>query len=413
MSSLDPEYWCISVEHAMYVRNRVPTSALPFDTENNHPVSKATTPYKRYTGRLPDLAKLVVFGCRASPKIPKEKYPGKTRPRVLVDHICVGMEGSKIYKLLNLHSNKVILTADAGIDEYSFPFSAYKAKLQSIATAGNQLAKEISVETGDMSIESSQLSAVEERPTVTVEERPTGIHTVEGTATKNSIPHAEHTHAKLTRSGRWLYVYNDTIVQSITAFKALHLEDDDTVSLGAPTAPFEAIELDAAMREDAPGWRKSIHEELQALLDMNTFDIRRGRIPQGRQVLPCRLVLKKKFNTRGEIIRLKSRLCVRGDKQKPGIDYFETFASVVRYDTLRFLLAKVAEEDLELEHIDVDTAFLNPELKEEIYMQIPQFLEELVPELKGLTDAYIKLNKALYGLKQAPREWFKLVKKFF
>ena len=101
--------------------------------------------------------------------------------------------------------------------------------------------------------------------------------------------------------------------------------------------------------------------------------------------------------------RLKVRLYIRSNKQTAGIDYFETFVSVVRYNTLRFLLAKVVAEDLKVDYIDVETVFLNPPLKEDIFMEIPQFLEELLLELEG-TEAYIKLNKALYSLKQALRE---------
>jgi hypothetical protein len=90
---------------------------------------------------------------------------------------------------------------------------------------------------------------------------------------------------------------------------------------------------------------------------------------------------------------------IRGGKQTPDIDYFETFASVVRYDTFRFLMAKVAAEELDLDHVDVETAFLNLTLQEEIYMQIPDLLREFLSELKGVEDTYLKLNKSLYGLK--------------
>jgi ATP-binding cassette subfamily B (MDR/TAP) protein 1 len=76
-------------------------------------------------------------------------------------------------------------------------------------------------------------------------------------------------------------------------------------------------------------------------------------------------------------------------------------------------MAKVAAEDLDLNHVNVETAFLNLTLQEEIYMQIPNLLREFLPELKGVEDAYLKLNKSLYGLKQAPREWFYMVKSFF
>ena len=62
-------------------------------------------------------------------------------------------------------------------------------------------------------------------------------------------------------------------------------------------------------------------------------------------------------------------------------------------------MAKVAAEDLKLDHIDVKTAFLNPLLQEQIYIQIPNLLRDFKPNLKGVKDAYLKLNKLLYGLK--------------
>ena len=64
------------------------------------------------------------------------------------------------------------------------------------------------------------------------------------------------------------------------------------------------------------------------------------------------------------------------------MDYFEAFASVVRYSTLRVLLVKATEEDLEIDHLDVDTAFLNPTVEEDIYMSVTQFLDQVYTEVK-------------------------------
>jgi hypothetical protein len=85
---------------------------------------------------------------------------------------------------------------------------------------------------------------------------------------------------------------------------------------------------------------------------------------------------------------------------------------VIRYSTLRILLAKAAIEDLEIEQMDVETAFLNPVLEEEIYMEIPQFFNELYPD-KDFTGKSLRLLKSLYGLKQAPRAWLLEVQAFF
>ena len=76
-------------------------------------------------------------------------------------------------------------------------------------------------------------------------------------------------------------------------------------------------------------------------------------------------------------------------------------------------MAKVVVEDLELNYINIKTIFLNPLLQEQIYIQISNLLRDLKPNLKGVKDAYLKLNKLLYSLKQVLREWFYIVKKFF
>ena len=186
--------------------------------------------------------------------------------------------------------------------------------------------------------------------------------------------------------------------------KAVHLEARDMTLLGAPIVPFDAIKLDQALKEDAPSWMRAIFEEYLVYKIINTYIIIRGSVPKGRTLLPSKMVLRYKFNTKGEEIQKKARLYIQGDKQTPEIDYFEIFVSIVRYNTFRFLIAKVAAEDLKLDYIDIKTVFLNPILKEEIYIRIPNLLREFAPELKGVKDIYLKLNKSLYGLKQALRE---------
>ncbi|KMQ89070.1 retrotransposon ty1-copia subclass [Lasius niger] len=75
------------------------------------------------------------------------------------------------------------------------------------------------------------------------------------------------------------------------------------------------------------------------------------------------------------------------------LDYTETFSPVVRYDTLRTLLAVMTEKDLELVQFGVRTAFLYGELREEIYMEVP---EGLVVKNKEKQDVVCKLNRSLY-----------------
>ena len=104
-------------------------------------------------------------------------------------------------------------------------------------------------------------------------------------------------------------------------------------------------------------------------------------------------VFKRKVNANGEVERHKARLVAQGFSQKYGLDY-ETFSPVVRFESIRSVIALGAQHKLQLHQMDVSTAFLNSELDEEVYMQQP---EGFVEERKEHMVCYLKRN--IYGLK--------------
>ena len=100
--------------------------------------------------------------------------------------------------------------------------------------------------------------------------------------------------------------------------------------------------------------------------------------------------------------RFKARLVAKGYSQRKGIDYDEVFSPVVRHTSIRIILALVASYDLELEQLDVKTAFLHGDLEEVIFMEQPEGFKQ--PETEHMV---CRLKKSLYGLKQSPRQWYK------
>jgi hypothetical protein len=100
----------------------------------------------------------------------------------------------------------------------------------------------------------------------------------------------------------------------------------------------------------------------------------------------------------------KARWVARGDLQKPGLDFNELFAAVVHKDSLRVFLAIVCGEDLELDQIDIQAAFLHGDIEEEVHMEPPEGSN--IPSHK-----VCELKKTLYGLRQAPRAFNKALDK--
>ncbi|KAI0994012.1 hypothetical protein K3495_g14172 [Podosphaera aphanis] len=200
---------------------------------------------------------------------------------------------------------------------------------------------------------------------------------------------------RLTSKGQ---VFGPIVKQLTNARKAVFINAEESTSLGAPTPPCESITVEQAMEDDEIGWIDAITKELLALQSTGTFTIIKGEPPVGRKLISSRLVLRYKLGANSTERVKKARVVARGFEQQAGLDYFETFASVVRYNTLRIILAIAATKNLEIDSIDINTAFLNPLLKEETYMQLPPMFELLDPTVDRKSH-FLKLNKSIYGLK--------------
>ncbi|KAH9751577.1 hypothetical protein KPL71_014347 [Citrus sinensis] len=146
---------------------------------------------------------------------------------------------------------------------------------------------------------------------------------------------------------------------------------------------------------DKSKWLSAMEEEISSLKKNNTWIL--VRKPEDRKLVGCKWIFKLKDGvTSVEHPRYKARLVAKGFTQREGIDYSEVFSPVVKYSSIRVLLAITTHHDLELDQMDVKTAFLHGNLEEEIYMEQPEGFIQRESE-----DMVCLLKKSLYGLKQS------------
>lgn len=323
-----------------------------------------STPYELWTGKKPSLSHVKVFGCDAFVHVPKQKrkkWDSKSKKVMLV-----GYQGeSANYRLFDPATNKVTVSRDVSFNEnenvephdpsngISFPLDMEVIDLPADEPPPNQ-----DEDARDPEEEEDIVEVAEESPPRPPAAEPVGITRLPG----------------------------KRVIRQPIRYEA------NVADLDEPVTYEEAVTCD-----QAKFWKQAIDEELHSHTKNSTWSL--VPLPKGRRVIGCKWVFKLKQSPDGEVQRYKARLCAKGFSQKAGIDYEEVFSPVVRYESIRVLLALAAHEDLEIEQFDIKTAFLYGDLDDEIYMSVPEGIE-----VQG-NNIVCRLHKSLYGLKQASRCW--------
>ena len=367
-AGLPTELWGEAMYTACYLHNR---TARQYSDQ-------VATPEEMWTGRKPDLAHLRVFGCVAYAQVAKEQR-GKLEDTSIRGILIGYTPASRQYRVYNPETKAVERYSTVRFDE---------------TRKGGSLLGPLRSET-QLRLEGEELETA--TPVGTTQEDDMGDTIVvqvqspeipEVTGSPDPEPErvrdaVEPPVERQSRSGRAIRLPQRYQTQQVTY--------ETGVELATPASYEEAV-----TGPQKKQWEAAINEELQSLTTNNVWEL--IDTPQGANIVSCKWVFKVKRLPSGQIDRYKARLVARGFSQQYGIDYDETFAPVVRMESLRILLAIAAREDLEVHQMDVITAYLAGELEEEIYMELPAGL----PNSQGKV---CRLQKGLYGLKQSARIW--------
>ncbi|KAG8472493.1 hypothetical protein CXB51_034175 [Gossypium anomalum] len=402
-ASMSLEFWSDAFSHAVHVVNRLPTHVL-------HGVG----PYEVLYKVRPDYSRLRVFGCTCFPSLrPYNHHKLQFRSRSCT---FLGFGSNhKGYKCLD-DSGRVFLSRHVIFDETTFPFQQSRSSKTPVdlmkQTHQQSHVPIVSVPapvissfgisvcpTSSSSMAPSRLGHSPERsPIDGVSSSQFFEESRSGHSTRNSpeasddpcVPHSPpirtivNTHPMLTRSK--CGISKPKIFSTVVTEK-------------------EPISIQEAFQ--SPQWTATAQAEYQALLSNHTWDLM--PLPAGRRAVGCKWIFKIKRNADGSVARYKGRLVVKGYLQEAGIDFHETFSPVVKPTTIRVVLAIAVSLGWSLRQVNVNNAFLNGDLSEEIYMVQPPGFKQQGDNGQQLV---CRLRKALYGLKQAPRAWFHKLREF-
>ncbi|KAI0994531.1 hypothetical protein K3495_g13650, partial [Podosphaera aphanis] len=298
------KFWCIAVEHANYIRNRTPTTALPFGPEGSL-TSKSCTPIMAYTTDKVHLENLKIFGCAAFPKrLHKLDGPSKLEPKIQgeEDYLFIGMQGNSIFKLTHRKTLKMMVSADCKFSEYLFkglelnksnprsettndglPSLANSNKTQSNKRKFNEIKNTFNERNMQKyqcnpSTEATYTPRAHQQDALTRlggnNQKPLVV-TRFGRTVKPKVLYAENTKP----------VYGHEIIKLAQSLSAVSIEAEESQNpvVDTFTPLFENIDVSDEIRgDDAEQWEQSIREELQALKDTNTFKLCKSNIPLGK-----------------------------------------------------------------------------------------------------------------------------------
>ena len=425
-SKLSPAYWAEACNYAVYLKNRSPSKAV-----------KGYVPETKWSGKQVDLQNVRIFGCKAYAQIPKPKR-NKLSPRstpMIFTGIC---ENTKAYRLINPKNPKIFQKSrNVVFDETSFfknnlentnnaqeifqypKLPAEKTTPQTTTSQKPLLETEISTSV-TLPLPNVTNAGNQQKLSIDISSDPLEDDNSEADSSKTSSEDLLEVDEKTVRRIiPELFTDDEEISQeeffspeekASSASTVSEERQPRNIKLPEWTKDYVMFQnVENFNRDEAPQtyrqaincsnkemWMKAMETEIESFKENNVWELV-DKTPDSK-VVDTKWVYKLKRDPDGNIERYKARLVAKGFTQREGIDFADTFSPVVRHSTMRMLFSLAAKFDLDIVHLDVTTAFLNGDLKEDLFIKPPEGMN--LP-----TNKVFKLKKAIYGLKQSARSW--------
>jgi histone deacetylase 1/2 len=403
-ASLPMKFWDHAFVTAAFLINRMPT-----------PVLDHQSPYFVLLKKQPDYKALKIFGCACFPFL----RPYHTTKLAYRSQECVFLGYSSTYKGYKCLSpeGRVYVSKDVLFNEQRFPypslFPTTSADTTTTTTSVSPSHAPLYFPTQNLPVPTpTQILNPTPITTIPMEPDPPSPSTPISSSSPTSVASSP---IQTSNASQHIYSSPSSVETShstlspvpfslpITKPPITHSMTTRSKSINTPTILVTHIEPTSVKQAlQSSHWLAAMKEEYDALLRNKTWTL--VPPPAHKQPIGCKWVFRVKENPDGTIHKHKARLVAKGFHQQAGTDFSETFSPVVKPVTVKTVLTMAVSNRWPIQQIDVNNAFLNGVLEEEVYMQQPQGFEVSDKTL------VCKLNKALYGLKQAPRAWFDRLK---
>ena len=377
------------------------------------PQGHTHTQHELWSKQRPDAGWLRVWGCDAMVHIPDTARTGRLNARA-EPAIFIGYDRQyhHCWRFL-CGGDRIVVSRDATFKEDSF--TLLRARVEANASAGTSSVNSDSSSSLQVDSESQSSSDSESEPDVEgqqVDRRTARLIEVAEQREQQRQPRdSSSTRLPRTRTAsRQTGVNLDDFGSAL----AVQLEEGQTAPAAAAgsaapagvsgeqlhrsSVPVPQSAREALSSPYAAHWRAAMQKELTSLRSHSVYSV--VARPPGVNVVGCRWVYAVKCDTNNIVETFKARLTARGFSQQHGVDYFDTFSAVVQYRSLRLLLAMAAQRGMQLELMDVRTAYLHAELPETVYIQLPEGIDSQgAHRERGQVPTVWRLHKALCGLK--------------
>ncbi|KAK0591398.1 hypothetical protein LWI29_001105 [Acer saccharum] len=384
-ASVPLKFWSLAFQAAVYLINRMPSKTL-----------QNSSPYSILFHKDPNYRKLRVFGCLCYPWLrpyTSHKLEPRSKPCVFVGYSIE----HNAYLCLDSLTNRLYVSRHVVFVESVFPFVGQVGHVspQVFTHVDHWLASQSPNVRSETEIEPLPSS---HSPSQQESQFPDIIH----------IPHPAAVHP--IQATHPTYIQPHTLLLSHSCSPPPSNATDQPMQTSSTTAASPPIETDPApnlskLARKCVEWRQALSAEYDALVKNSTWSLVPAHSSQN--VVGCKWIFRIKRHPDGSVARYKARLVAKGFHQRPGIDFTETFSPVVKPATIRLILTIAVTNGWHLRQLDVNNAFLQGTLTDDVYMeQPPGFAHPSMP------NHVCKLRKAIYGLRQAPRAWYNELRSF-